>query len=126
MPNVNLDVLELHPTVIDWMKRTDLWVPEFETQAVAVKGRRYPCLCLEDEVFLENALASKISAYLSLSEARGLLAALIRNGEVSVSPEKEVINLLELDLAQWLREGVLSPRPMLLGQPIQRLLKLPI
>lgn len=124
MPEVNLEVFELRPPVIDWMKRSDLWVPEFETGAFRPTGREYPCLCLADELFLQDALQAKISAYLSPSEARILLKIAARLGQVRVSPKKEVAHLVGIELVQWKEKFVLGPKPILLSRQVQRLLKI--
>ena len=123
MLSVHLPVFELSPPIVDWMKGNYLWVPEFETGSLKL-GRKYPCLSLEEELFLEEALEAKISAYMPPSEARSLLLITARMGRVRVSPEKEVDHLVAMELVQWQRKLLLGPRPILLSPQIQRLLKI--
>lgn len=123
MPLVRLPVFELHPLIIGWMKRNYLWVPDFVDRAVELEDRRYPCLCLEDELFLQDSLESKISAYLPVSEARKLLKFVARLGRVRVPPEMEVDHLVWIELIQ--RHGnTLSARPTLLSPQVQHVLQI--
>lgn len=125
MLTVTLPVFELYPNVILWMKRNDLWVPEFETGALRLKNHAHPCLCLEDELFLQEALESKISAYLPTAEARNLLKIAACLGRVRVAPGKDVDHLVGIELVQWQeKKTLLGPRPILLSPQIQRTLKI--
>lgn len=124
MLEITLPVFELHPPIVSWMKRVNIWVPEFETGALKLENRVYPCLTLEEEFFLEDALEAKISAYMPPSEARGLLKSVVQFYRFPVSPEIEVNYLCELELVQWQGALLLSPRAMLLSPQIQRSLKI--
>ncbi len=124
MPPVHLPVFELYPPTVEWMKRNNLWIPDFETGAIRLEKRKYPCLCLDDELFLQESLEAKISAYLSPSEARDLLLIAARMGRVRVSPEKEVDHLVGIELVQWQKKLLLGARPILLSPQVQRLLKI--
>lgn len=119
MPLVHLPVVEIVPVLKNWLTQLGFG-NEIVKRCVKIEGCTYPCLCLKDELEIQDCLSSKLGG----ENARRLLKKVLKKGRF---PRKSVNfcidGLVDMEII-YIEGGFILKEPLLEIPQVRFLLKL--
>jgi hypothetical protein len=120
MPNVTIPVVEVFPVLKRWFIQLVMWDDDIQSRMVRQKGKRYPFLCLEDELDIKECLFSKIGGKQGLL----LLKAVLEKGSIPIiNCNDRVHGLVDIGLLRTTGSQVVA-EPFLKKRSVKQLLDL--
>lgn len=122
---VRVPVIEIKPVIKNWLSDIYIWSPEIESRCFVPEGRKIPCLCLADEILIQECLESKIAGDTAPEIMRAFLLSLLLRGHLP-HPDKIYIDHLKVMGLIRITEHFVSPEPLLSTWPVPYLLRLAV